>query len=57
MTAPGCTYQEVFPPKGTTCAATCAAAQYIVCEAAADCPAGKTCTALKSGGKQIGYCK
>ncbi|MGZ3423623.1 MAG: hypothetical protein ACXVEE_37520, partial [Polyangiales bacterium] len=53
----GCTYEEVFPAKGTVCAATCSATQFTVCEAPGDCPSGKTCTAIKSGSKNLGYCK
>jgi len=53
----GCTYEEVFPSTSTTCAASCPSGSFIVCEAPGDCPSGKTCTAIKSGGKQIGYCK
>ena len=53
----GCTYEEIFPAKGTVCAAACTATQVTVCEADADCPTGKTCTPIKTGGKQVGYCK
>ena len=53
----GCTYEEVFPALGTQCETACATGEYIVCEAAGDCPTGKTCTPIKSGGKQVGYCK
>ena len=55
---PGCTYLEVYPTQGTVCAATCGATQYVVCESDADCTGSKkTCTPLKSGGKQIGACQ
>jgi hypothetical protein len=30
--------------------------QYIACEAQADCPTGKTCTAVKTSGTSIGVC-
>jgi hypothetical protein len=53
----GCTYEEVYPALGTVCETSCSTSQYIVCEAAGDCPSGKTCTPIKSGSKQIGYCK
>lgn len=53
----GCTYEEVFPALGSKCEATCGATEYIICEAPADCPSGKTCTPIKNGGKQVGYCK
>lgn len=53
----GCTYEEVFPAAGSKCAASCGATEYVICEAAGDCPAGKTCTPIKTGGKQVGYCK
>jgi hypothetical protein len=54
----GCTYDEVFPPnKGSHCAASCAADEYQICEGPGECPTGKTCTPMKTAGKQIGYCK
>ncbi|GAC1553761.1 MAG: hypothetical protein NVS3B10_15410 [Polyangiales bacterium] len=54
----GCTYYNVFPPKGTKCVVgtACGATQYKVCEAPAECTTG-TCTPMKTGGKQIGFCK
>lgn len=53
----GCTYDEVFPAEGSKCEVSCTTGQYVICEANADCPTGKTCTPLKSGGKQVGYCR
>ena len=53
----GCTYEEVFPALGSKCETACAAGEYTVCEVPADCTGGKVCTAIKSGGKQVGYCK
>lgn len=52
-----CGYDKAKGFKGTTCAAACAAGDFQICEAAGDCPAGKTCTPFKAQGNQIGYCK
>jgi len=56
MVRPGCSYFEVRPAQGTSCAATCGTGQYVVCEANSDCPTGRTCTPLKSEGQSIGFC-
>ena len=53
----GCTYYDIFPAKGTVCAASCSPNQYTVCEADADCGTTMKCIPMKTGGKQIGFCK
>lgn len=49
------TYLSKF--SGTRCAATCGAGELTVCEVAAECTGGKTCTAVKPKGNDIGVCK
>lgn len=42
--------------EGTKCEATCAAGELAVCSQASECPNGKTCTAVKPKGNDIGVC-
>ncbi len=41
---------------GSHCAASCGAAEVQICESAAQCPAGKTCTPFKTNGLAMGVC-
>ncbi len=41
---------------GSHCAASCAAGEITICESAAQCPAGKTCTPFKTDGLAMGVC-
>ena len=49
------TYLSKF--SGTRCASSCGAGELTVCEVAAECTGGKTCTAVKPKGNDIGVCK
>ena len=42
--------------KGTSCAASCAAGQTVVCAVQADCTGGTICTPTDLHGNHIGYC-
>ena len=54
---PGCSYAELSPALGTHCVTSCGSGEFVACAADTDCPSGQTCTPLKEGTKQIGYCK
>ncbi|HEY5243350.1 MAG TPA: hypothetical protein VIJ22_17840 [Polyangiaceae bacterium] len=57
-TSCGITWPEWTAFTGTTCAATCPAPGFTVCEQPSDCTgaAGTTCTATKADGNNFGFC-
>ena len=53
------TWPEFSGFSGSKCVTACAAPSFTVCEIDADCataPGGKTCTASKESGGQVGFC-
>jgi hypothetical protein len=53
---PGCTYDKSSGEINMKCASSCAAGDYVICEANGDCPSGQTCIPFKFKGAPMGHC-